>query len=461
MHTTNLDPAPGPAGVAPAPAGPDAPAGLPAAAVLTCGFGAAVVMWALGYLGRLPGVEAPAWTLGALYLAASVAAGAWTGRLPGATAWSAAGAGAVAFALNLLILGSVVRDRADLALAVPGSILAGAALAGIGGLAARRLAPPPAVAPATAADWVGRFAGVAAAATLLLLAIGGLVTTHDAGLAVPDWPNSYGTNMFLFPLSRMTGGIFYEHAHRLFGSLVGLTTLGLLALTWRHERRRPVLLLTALAFALVCVQGALGGLRVTGRLTLSMDAAELSPSTALAVVHGVLGQLFFALLAGLAAVGSGTWRSERPAAPREADDRELHAWLVAAVALQLVLGALVRHTGMTPVLHICMAVLVALLAGFAGFRAWALAGDLPVLPGLGRFLLGAVGLQLLLGIGALVVTELGRDGASPPGRILLPTAHQTLGALILVAATQLLLWSRRLVRPAPPAGGAPPGAASA
>src|SRR5215475_10665959 len=73
--------------------------------------------------------------------------------------------------------------------------------------------------------WLHRFACVTAAATLLLIALGGLVTSHEAGMSVPDWPNSYGYNMFLFPISKWAGGIFYEHTHRLLATIVGTLTV--------------------------------------------------------------------------------------------------------------------------------------------------------------------------------------------------------------------------------------------
>src|ERR1700693_6482312 len=77
-----------------------------------------------------------------------------------------------------------------------------------------------------------------AASVLLLICSGGLVTSHGAGMAVPDWPNSFGYNMFLFPLSRWVGGVFFEHTHRLIASLVGLLTIGLCVLTLIVEKRR-------------------------------------------------------------------------------------------------------------------------------------------------------------------------------------------------------------------------------
>src|SRR5437773_6941743 len=85
--------------------------------------------------------------------------------------------------------------------------------------------------------WLHRFALLTAAASLLLICAGGIVTSKGVGLAVPDWPNTYGYNMFLFPPSKWIGGIFYEHTHRLLGALVGLLTTMLAVWLWFSERR--------------------------------------------------------------------------------------------------------------------------------------------------------------------------------------------------------------------------------
>src|SRR5215469_8602332 len=76
-------------------------------------------------------------------------------------------------------------------------------------------------------SWLHRFALLTAFATLLLIAIGGLVTSHGVGMSVPDWPTSYGYNMFLFPISKWVGGIFYEHTHRLMATIVGVLVVAL------------------------------------------------------------------------------------------------------------------------------------------------------------------------------------------------------------------------------------------
>src|SRR5262245_30921756 len=111
----------------------------------------------------------------------------------------------------------------------------------------------------SAAHWWAVLTGVL---TFVLLCSGGLVTSHGAGLAVPDWPNTFGYNMFLFPVSRWVGGIFYEHTHRLIASGIGLMTVILAIWLWSVEPRLWVKIFGLCVVAAVCLQGVLGGLRV-------------------------------------------------------------------------------------------------------------------------------------------------------------------------------------------------------
>src|ERR1700679_1161554 len=97
--------------------------------------------------------------------------------------------------------------------------------------------------------WLARFAFLSACATLALLGLGGLVTSHEAGMSVPDWPNSYGYNMFLFPVSKWGGGILYEHTHRLLATIVG--TLTVILTRWLGGRGacKPLLIIGLLEIA--------------------------------------------------------------------------------------------------------------------------------------------------------------------------------------------------------------------
>ena len=136
--------------------------------------------------------------------------------------------------------------------------------------------------------WPHRLAVVLGCATFPLLFIGGLVTSKGAGLAVPDWPTTFGYNMFLYPWSEMVGNILYEHSHRLVASCVGLLTIALAVALWFGERRTWLRWLGVTALLVVIAQGILGGLRVV----LRQDT--------FAILHACLAQAFFALTVGLA-----------------------------------------------------------------------------------------------------------------------------------------------------------------
>src|SRR5574341_2436098 len=118
------------------------------------------------------------------------------------------------------------------------------------------------IAPPTPNLWAHRLAVVTAAGTLVLIYVGGVVTNTGSALAVPDWPTTFGHNMFLYPWSQMVGGIFYEHSHRLIGSVVGMLTVAFALILWVTERRRWVRMLGMGAVVAVVIQGFLGGLRV-------------------------------------------------------------------------------------------------------------------------------------------------------------------------------------------------------
>jgi cytochrome c oxidase assembly protein subunit 15 len=420
--------------------------------ILALGFGTSVAMWAVGYVCRMPPAVVPGWLLLSLMLACLVVGGLLAGRYASRGWRGGAYAGLLASALNLLILGSLLAGETPNRVVpsalwwVPGSFLVAVVLGGIGAwIGSRRPRCPP-----DPVNWTSCFAVVAVIATLLLLVAGGLVTSKEAGLAVVDWPNTFGSNMFLYPLSRMSGGIYYEHVHRLFGSLVGLTTLVLAALLQGTDERKWVPRFAWAALLGVITQGILGGLRVTGRLTFSTSPEEVAPNITLAIAHGVLGQIFFAMMVALVVFTSSGWRSDRQALPRRTagTDRTLGAILVVMLILQLVFGAILRHVAGGVHIHIAMAVLVLLAALACGVRAWGLYHEEPILARWGRRLVYAVVLQVCLGAAALVAA-----GATeavqprPAADVIITTLHQAMGALLLACTVNLVLWTRRLLAP--------------
>jgi cytochrome c oxidase assembly protein subunit 15 len=186
----------------------------------------------------------------------------------------------------------------------------------------------------TANPWLARFARLTALATLVLVCFGGLVTSHEAGMAVPDWPNTFGHNLFFFPVSQWVGGIFYEHTHRLVASGVGLLTTILAVWLWLKESRRWLRWLGIVAFLAVVLQGVLGGLRVV----LFKDE--------LGIVHATLGQLFFVLTCSIVLFASRWWPKARPlptAGAGQQGPRRLFLLTTLLIVGQLMLGATMRH----------------------------------------------------------------------------------------------------------------------
>lgn len=402
-------------------------------AALLAGFTATAAMWAAGYVARLPGIGAPSsllfWVFVLFLLGGGILAGRETGRtLAGLEA------GLVSAAVNLLVLGAILSpaERAKAWLFVPGFFVLAAVVGAIGGFIGSR---SPAIPESPNRE--GRFARVAVLVTLLLVIAGGVVTTKGAGMAVPDWPTTEGFSPVLFPLSKMTGGVYFEHAHRMVGTLVGLTVLVLMIWTLVAEKRRWVKGVAVLAFVLVAIQGTLGGLRVT------------DVSQTLAAIHGVVGQAIFALLVAIAAFTSRTFReSPLPApSPRIGFDRNLGRVLLVVLLVQIGIGAVLRHYDELLNLHMTVAVIVFVVAVIAGFRAWGLYPEFRVLRRAGALLLVLTVAQLTLGIAALVARN-APDAARGAVATLVITAHQATGALLLGTTTVHLVFTHRLLRPA-------------
>jgi len=182
--------------------------------------------------------------------------------------------------------------------------------------------------------WLARFALLTALSTLVLVCLGGLVTSHNAGMAVPDWPNTFGYNPFFFPISKWVGGIFYEHTHRLVASGVGLLTTILAVWLWLKESRCWLRWLGCAAFLAVVLQGVLGGLRVVWS------------KNELGIVHATLGQLFFVLTCSISLFTSRWWSNGRTPPSTDRGQKSLRrAFLLANFLIlgQLLLGAAMRH----------------------------------------------------------------------------------------------------------------------
>lgn len=175
---------------------------------------------------------------------------------------------------------------------------------------------------------VHRFCILVSASTFFLVIAGGMVTSTDSGLAVPDWPLSYGQVM-----PPMVGGIFYEHGHRMVATFVGFLTIIMAIWLWRTETRKWLRNLGVIALLLVIAQGVLGGITVLYLLPV-----------AISVSHATLAQSFFVLIVLITLASSRWWCEGEMAPPVQSSTRTLPILVFAAVFIQLILGALMRHT---------------------------------------------------------------------------------------------------------------------
>jgi heme a synthase len=315
------------------------------------------------------------------------------------------------------------------------------------------------------ARWLHRWATLIVCLVWPLIWVGGLVTTYDAGMAVPDWPGTYGKNLFLYDYKVWLLGpfdLFIEHGHRLLGAVVGMLAIIAVVVAWVSEPRLWVRWLSIGLLVAVIGQGVLGGMRVV-----------LSDRT-LAMAHGCTAPLFFVICVSLAVVTSRWWwdRDEQRDSLAPIVGVPLAATTTILAYLQLLLGAQLRHVpataspaGFTHLVysHIAGAFL---LWGLTGWLAWKLyrsdriakssggCGDLTLLRP-GYLLVGFVGLQIALGIGTWIANygwpRFAQVGPFSAGYLvkskaftesIVTTAHVATGSLIL--AVGVMVWLRLL-----------------
>jgi cytochrome c oxidase assembly protein subunit 15 len=450
-----------------------------------------VVGWSVG-LARVGGVG----LVGRGGAGGAGAGGGGLGAMAGVVV-AGSGAGLLSALIGLLVLGSKLTEapahtfddgtvavtvKPSAGLIAAGFLMLGVVLglmAGVLGALVRGVRAE-ADGPARRAPWLARMGVVACFAAAPLLFVGGLVTSTNAGMAVPDWPNTYGTNMFLYPLGPRAQAvmgenyaeIYLEHTHRLFGTLLGMTMLTLMGWTVLARRagrgagaggtgvdgREPVsraaMLWSVGAFVGVVFQGLLGGARVIfGSEVFAED------SHGLRMFHGVSAQVVFAALVVTAVMLSpayrGVWGRDGDGVGRSEYNwkraRVLCTACLHALVLQLVLGAAYRHFRHEHILytHIVFALAVVLIAVIAGGMA---GGSPREAGGLSRglrtagTLVGVVGIvQFVLGWLAWL---LGGEGYDPAEiyQALFRTAHQANGAALLAFATWAAVASRALAR---------------
>lgn len=286
--------------------------------------------------------------------------------------------------------------------------------------------------------WVAVFAAVF---TLPLLFVGGSVTTYRVGMAVPDWPTTFGINMFLYNFWKAPFGVRVEHTHRLYGAAVGLATIFLTVWFLAAERRKSMKALGVFALVAVIAQGILGGTRVTQN------------STFLAAFHGCLGQAFFALMVALCVLTGRDWLGKSVPQADTGHLRRRAAVTLGMIYAQVVLGAWLRHySDNTPLLiHAIMALAVWAHALVLIVRVERHKANVPQLLPAARTMAVIVSLQVALGI---VSWWLLRPFDGIPRFVtfyqaVIRTGHQTNGALLLASAVVLTLRAFRHLSPLP------------
>jgi cytochrome c oxidase assembly protein subunit 15 len=418
--------------------------------ILALGFGATVAVSALLYVAALPPLPPTPWLAAIAIAACLFGTGLLAGRTAGRGAAGGAAIGLVIVAVNVLLLSGLL-GQGDAPSGRQGFgwfaafLAAAVVLPAAGAMLGRRAAP------AAPRNWTAILAWVTVVATLLMLAAGGVVTGREAGLAVQGWLVAEGHLLLLFPMSLMRRDLstFVEHAHRLWGVFVGLSTIVLTVYVWMVEPRRWVRTLATAILAAVVVQGVLGGTRVT------------QGSVALAIAHGIMAMVVFSAMVLLAMVLSDAWRAACPEPrPNAATDRGLSVALLIALLFQIALGATFRHIqpfadtprgALMGLLHghsFIGSTAVLVLALFCGVRSWGICADLPPLRRSGTALVHTTILQVLLGVMSFILVP---KGVRPPGEsisgleVLFTTAHQVFGAVLLATATSLFAWQRRLL----------------
>jgi heme a synthase len=287
------------------------------------------------------------------------------------------------------------------------------------------------------------------ACTVLLILAGSFVTSTDSGLSVPDWPTTYGQNMFTFPYSKMVGGIFYEHGHRLIASTVGFLTIALALWLWLADARRWMKWFGVAALGSIVAQGVLGGLTVLFFLPPAVSTA-----------HAGLAEIFFCMTVAIALFTSPGWIAGYGSSAG-ADDRMLRRVATTTTVFiysQILIGATMRHTGAGLAIpdfpwmfghvipdhwstkiaihfaHRAGALLVTLAIVATSVYIWRRHGDRPELARPATLILFLIGVQVMLG----AFTVLSRRD------VWINSLHVVGGALVLTTSLVITLRSWRV-----------------
>jgi cytochrome c oxidase assembly protein subunit 15 len=266
--------------------------------------------------------------------------------------------------------------------------------------------------------------------TLLLIVAGALVTSNDAGLSVPDWPTTFGS---FYKMPHMVGGVKFEHGHRMVAEFVGLLTIVLAIWTWRAERRRWLRILSVAALGTVIVQGILGGLTVLFLLPPAISSA-----------HAAVAQTFFCIAVCIAMFTGQKWVEEPP--PVEFDTRRPTLFTLTLLSIfvlyvQLILGAMFRHKGMSWWPHVVHAGVVAVVLTWTAVRALSVYSKIEAVRRSAMVMLSLLITQLCLGFTAFLTrVAWGKDSLQPEFPMVISTvAHVAVGALLLATTVVLAI----------------------
>jgi cytochrome c oxidase assembly protein subunit 15 len=275
-----------------------------------------------------------------------------------------------------------------------------------------------------------RFAVFVACATLIVITAGALVTSNDAGLSVPDWPTSFG---YLVKVPQFVGGIRYEWSHRMLAGTTACLTLAIALWTWFAEKRSWLRWLAAGAFCTILVQATLGGMTV-----LFFQPPWLSTA------HATVAQTFFCIAVAIALFTGRKWVEEEPRV--ETDSRTPTLFTLCKLSIlilyvQLILGGMFRHHGMSWWPHVANATLVSVILGWTAVRAISRHHKLNAIRQPAIAMLGLLILQLCLGFAAFLTrVAWGRDAAQPEMPMVISTvAHVAVGALLLATTVVLTI----------------------
>jgi len=274
------------------------------------------------------------------------------------------------------------------------------------------------------------YAVFVACITLVLIVAGALVTSNDAGLSVPDWPTSFGS---IYKIPHMVGGIRFEHTHRMIAEFVGLNTIVLALWTWFAERRRWLRFLAVAALGTVILQGVLGGLTVLYFLPPAISSA-----------HAAVAQTFFCIAVCIALFTGRNWIEEVPRVEPETRRPSLFTLTLISVFVlyvQLILGAMFRHKGLSWWPHVAHAAIVAIVLTWTAVRALSQYSRIADVKKSAIMMLSLVITQLCLGFVAFLTrVEWGKDAAQPELPMVISTVtHVAVGALLLATAVILAI----------------------